>query len=397
MNKNNLAIIIILLSASSIFAQTQKYDIYSYTPPKGWESQNGSSAKVFTKIDKAKNSLGIIMLYPSINSSGDANDDFKYVWKQIVQDSFGAGANPEIETGESNGFKVVNGGELIKYEGIQALAMLTVLSGKGKVISILTITNEQSYANVTQSLIEGMVIDAKETAKVSTNSANSSSSLKINPNANTQTSIEGVWMTNERNTFGQTSSSSDITYRVFFKDGTSRSWLPNGGLLNYSPQNDSIGKGGKYTYSNGKGINYTTDNASSKETIALTSPTRMKIDDRIFYKCASVNNLTFEGSFTSVGDWKNTDFNIWQEGKKPILQFNKNGTFVDRGIFTGIFSRYNENLDRAGKGKYLVKDFTLQLQFDDGRVKELGFNLFLDAATIGNIVYFERTGLHKMR
>ena len=395
--KKLLIIAIIIFNVSFVFAQTQKYDIMTYTPPKGWTVQNGDNAKVFTKIDKAKNTLGIIMLYPSINSSGDANDDFKYVWKQIVQDSFGASANPEIETRGSNGYKLVNGGELIKYEGIQALAMLTVLSGKGKAISLLTITNEQSYVQFTQTMIEGMTIDAKETAKVSTGSVSSSSSLKINPNANTQTNIEGVWMTNARNTFGQTSFSSEITYRVFFKDGTSRSWLPNGGLLNYSPQNDSIGKGGKYTYSNGKGINYTTDNASSKETIALTSPTRMKIDDRIFYKCASVNNLTFEGSFTSVGDWQNTDFNIWQEGKKPIIQFNKNGTFVDRGIFTGIFSRYNENLDRAGKGKYLVKDFTLQLQFDDGRVKELGFNLFLDAATIGNIVYFERTGLNKMR
>jgi len=308
--KKLLILTIIIFNVSSAFAQTQKYDIMTYTPPKGWTVQNGDNAKVFTKIDKTKNTLGIIMLYPSINSSGDANDDFKYVWKQIVQDSFGASANPEIETRESNGFKLVNGGELIKYEGVKALAMLTVLSGKGKAISILTITNEQSYVQFTQTMIEGMTIDAKETAKVSTGSVSSSSSLKVNPNANTQTSIEGVWMTNARNTFGQTSFSSEITYRVFFKDGTSLNWLPNGGLLNYSPQNDSIGKGGKYTYSNGKGINYTTDNASSKETIALTSPTRMEIDDRIFYKCASVNNLTFEGSFTSVGDWQNTDFNI---------------------------------------------------------------------------------------
>jgi hypothetical protein len=166
--KKLLIITIIIFNVSFAFAQTQKYDIYSYTPPKGWESQNGDNAKVFTKIDKAKNTLGIIMLYPSIDSSGDANDDFKYVWKQIVQSSFGASANPETETGESNGFKFVNGGELIKYEGIQALAMLTVLSGKGKAISILTITNEQSYASVTQSLLESMSINVPDSPKQTT-------------------------------------------------------------------------------------------------------------------------------------------------------------------------------------------------------------------------------------
>jgi predicted secreted Zn-dependent protease len=88
--KKLLIIAIIIFNVSFVFAQTQKYDIMTYTPPKGWTVQNGDNAKVFTKIDKAKNTLGIIMLYPSINSSGDANDDFKYVWKQIVQDSFGA-------------------------------------------------------------------------------------------------------------------------------------------------------------------------------------------------------------------------------------------------------------------------------------------------------------------
>ncbi len=177
--KKLLIIAIIAFNATSIFAQTQKFDIMTFTPPNGWTVQNGDNAKVFTKIDKSKNTLGIIMLYPSINSSGNANDDFKYVWKQIVQGSFGASANPEMETGESNGFKVVNGGELIKYEGIQALAMLTVLSGKGKVISILTITNEQSYVQFTQTMIDGMTIDAKETAKVSPNSANKSESMSF--------------------------------------------------------------------------------------------------------------------------------------------------------------------------------------------------------------------------
>lgn len=177
--KKLLIITIIAFNAIIISAQTQKYDIMTYTPPKGWTAQNGDNAKVFTKIDKAKNTLGIIMLYPSINSSGDANDDFKYVWKQIVQDSFGASGKPETEIVENDGFKIVNGGELIKYEGIQALAMLTVLSGKGKVVSILTITNDESYVQSTQAMIEGMTIEAKETAKIPPSSPNSSESTSF--------------------------------------------------------------------------------------------------------------------------------------------------------------------------------------------------------------------------
>jgi hypothetical protein len=397
-----LTIAFIAINAMSIFAQTQKFDIMTYTPPKGWKAEANENAKIYTKIDKATNSLGIIMLYPSIDSSGDANDDFKYVWKQIVQNGFGASANPETETAQDKGFTVINGGELIKYEGIQALAMLTVLSGKGKVISILTITNEQSYASATENLLDSLTINATDSPKSATKqepitSTKQSSTLKINPNVNTQNSIEGVWMTSVPDTL-RTSFTQDIKYRVFFNDGRSLSSLPNGGLLNYSPQTDQSAGKGKYTYANGKGINQTTDNSSSRETLTLISPTRMKIDNRIFYKCASVNGLSLNGKITTVNDWKNTDFSNWDEGKKPILELSASGKFIDRGFFTTLmYSSNDPDFDKAGNGTYSIRDFTLSLQFADGRVKELGFNLFWDSKILSEIIYLERSGLQVIK
>ncbi len=149
-------IAIICFNAISIFAQTQKFDVMTYTPPKGWTLQKNDNAKVYSTMDKSTNKFCLIMLYPSIQSNGNAQDDFKYVWKQLVQDAFKASGNPEKETAELDGFTMIQGGELITYQGSQALAMVTILSGKGKVISLLSIMNDAGYSNDILAFLEGM-------------------------------------------------------------------------------------------------------------------------------------------------------------------------------------------------------------------------------------------------
>ncbi len=160
-----LVFTILLLTAFSTFAQTQKFDVMTYTPPKGWTLQKNDNAKVYSTMNKSTNKFCLIMLYPSIQSNGNAEDDFKYVWKQLVQDAFKASGNPEKETAELAGFTMIQGGELIDYEGTKALAMVTILSGKGRVISLISIMNDAGYTNDIQAFFEGMDVDIKETPK----------------------------------------------------------------------------------------------------------------------------------------------------------------------------------------------------------------------------------------
>jgi hypothetical protein len=178
--KKPFLFLFILLSSIPIFAQTQKFDVMTYTPPKGWTAGQNGSAKTFTTIDKPAGKFCLMMLHPSITNHGTPSQDFAYVWKTLVQETFNAGGNPEKETTEAEGFTIIQGGELIDYEGNKALALLTTVSGKGRVISLLSIFNDTKYTNDLQTFLGGIDIDIKETPqqKVTQNpSSNVSGSL----------------------------------------------------------------------------------------------------------------------------------------------------------------------------------------------------------------------------
>lgn len=157
--------IAILIVYNSTIAQTQKFDVMTFTPPKGWTAGQNGQAKTFTTIDKANGKFCIMMLYPSVTNHGTPSQDFTYVWKTLVQDSFNAGTNPEKETTQVDAFTMIQGGELIDYEGTKALALLTTVSGKGRVISLLSIMNDAKYSPDVQNFLGGMDIDIKETPK----------------------------------------------------------------------------------------------------------------------------------------------------------------------------------------------------------------------------------------
>jgi hypothetical protein len=177
---------VFILATATTFAQTQKFDVMTYTPPKGWTAAQNGSAKTFTTVDKAAGTFCVMMLHPSITNHGTPTQDFAYVWKTLVQDTFNAGGNPEKQTAEADGFTMISGGELIDYEGTKALALLTTLSGNGKVISLLSIMNDATYSDNVQSFLAGMDINIKETRVESSPVQNGNSGSK-------PTSIIGEW------------------------------------------------------------------------------------------------------------------------------------------------------------------------------------------------------------
>jgi hypothetical protein len=175
--KKIISILVIVFAAIPSFAQSQKFDVMTFTPPKGWTQAQNGNAKTFTTIDKASGKFCIMSLYPSITNHGTPTEDFAYVWKTLVQNTFKAGANPETQTIDSDGFTVISGGELIEFEGNKALAMLTTVSGKGKVISLLSLFNDAKYSSDVQSFLGAIDIDIKETAKPQPTTQSSGSSF----------------------------------------------------------------------------------------------------------------------------------------------------------------------------------------------------------------------------
>ncbi len=387
--------------AGNVIAQTQKFDVMTYTPPKGWTAGQNGQAKTFTIVDKSAGKFCMMFLYPSVANHGTPSQDFKYVWKTIVQEPFNAGGNPEKETTEADGFTIIQDGELIEFEGNKALALLTTVSGKGKVISLLSIFNDAKYATDVQKFLGGMDIDIKAETVVAVDSPKSSSSnSRLIGNG-----IAGVWVIyNKPYVF----SGLQWSWFVFFNNGKSLSNMPNGGFYNLSaasyydeqknlPEYWSVGN---YSFANGAGTNKKNNASNYLEKLKLVKPNQLSIDGTNYFKCVNVDGKKLEGSFTSFGNPNDPELKTLPIGSKPVITFTKDGKFADEGLFnTYLFDgATNPAAGKPGSGTYFLQDYSIVLKYTDGRIRQEAFSVpFSDNLDDASIIFISRSQINKMK
>jgi len=161
---NLLALMTIMQHA---IAQTETFDIATYTPPKEWKKDAGTGVVTYTNMNTTTGNFCILVMYESSASLGDAQKDFKIEWNDRVVNPHKAEGDPKTETQTSDdGWKVVSAAAPIKLEALDAYAILTVFSGFGKKFSIITILNDQSYINEIDDLMKNMKLDKNANATV---------------------------------------------------------------------------------------------------------------------------------------------------------------------------------------------------------------------------------------
>lgn len=107
-------------------AQTETFDIATYTPPKGWTKDTKESVVSYATINTTTGTFCLLAIYASTSSSGDAQKDFEKEWNYLVVTPYKATANPKTETAKSDGWLAVTGISLIKMQNNDAFAILTV-------------------------------------------------------------------------------------------------------------------------------------------------------------------------------------------------------------------------------------------------------------------------------
>jgi hypothetical protein len=367
--KKLLIITVIAFNALSIFAQTQKFDVMTYNAPKGWTQKDNGTAKMFSIVDKAAGKFCVMFLYPSVTNHGTPTQDFAFVWKTLVQDTFNSGGNPEKETTEADSFTMIQGGELVDYEGTKALAMLTTVSGKGRVISVLSIMNDAKYTDDIQAFLGAMDIDIKETPI----QAQSKPQAPAKPSGTkssgllTDSGIAGVW-TCYRSSVG--SSNLSWYYKVFFSDGRALSRVPRFGLYNFDAASEPNLFVDSYSFANGTGLI-----SSRREKLTLLKQNELDIDTHKYVRAASVSGRKLSGSFTSASSLDSQQLQNLRYGEKPVITLSKDGRFKDEGLFnTLLFDKgTNPNAAKPGDGNYELQDFSILLKYDDGRERQEAF------------------------
>ena len=155
-----LSSFIICLSFShAVVAQKESLGAVKYTPPKGWTKTQKENVVTFSEINQAAGTFCLITLYGANSSTGSPQTDFTGAWNNLVVKPWGGEANPETATENVAGWTMIGGGSRIDFQGNKALAFLNVVSGFGKVVSVLTILNADSYVPQMRAFLGGMEVD----------------------------------------------------------------------------------------------------------------------------------------------------------------------------------------------------------------------------------------------
>ncbi len=167
--KKLLVINLLFISVVTSFAQQQKFDLITFTPPNGWKNQNTESALQFTKEDAAKGTYCIITLMKAIPGSADAKGNFDAAWETVVKEMVKISVAPEMQpVSKEEGWEAQTGYAPFELDGTKGVALLVTSTGYEKMVNILVLTNTNEYETELTTFL-GSVILAKPTGKTPVN------------------------------------------------------------------------------------------------------------------------------------------------------------------------------------------------------------------------------------
>ncbi len=135
-----------LLTAMQTFAQSETYDMATFTPPKDWKRQEGELAVSFSKVNESNGKFCLIAVYPSRASSGEINDEFQNEWRDRVTKPLSTKAKPDVQkVAAPAGWEAVIGAAKVVADSGEMATLLTVYRGHGRVLSVLISLNDMSY------------------------------------------------------------------------------------------------------------------------------------------------------------------------------------------------------------------------------------------------------------
>ena len=140
----------------TMFCQTEKLGIVSYTAPKDWDKTRKENIVAFTEFNQATGKFCVITLHGATPGTGSPQGDFKREWNNLVVKTIKAEANPKTDEQVSDGWTVISSGSEAESEGGKFLAFLTVISGFERTISILAVFNDPAYVSQVDAFVSGI-------------------------------------------------------------------------------------------------------------------------------------------------------------------------------------------------------------------------------------------------
>lgn len=184
----------VLIPLSSAQAQVKgKLDVTTYQTPNGYTAADSSKiARSFVKRYSGSK-FSIITIYASTGSFGSSAADFSRRWKQLIGDIAAEKTLPKIEQTTAKNVKIATGAGAVKFQGVNAAAVLTTLTVNSRLITVSCVFNDEQGLKDYQAFIEGLDLDdALVNQTASSSAAPITSDVATAPSADLQ-KISGTW------------------------------------------------------------------------------------------------------------------------------------------------------------------------------------------------------------
>ncbi|MEK6697827.1 MAG: hypothetical protein AABZ10_02175 [Nitrospirota bacterium] len=239
------------------------------------------------------------------------------------------------------------------------------------------------------------------------------------------TGVAGVWMGFVTTVMGfnkpMSTGKPQPRWRVFLNNGVLLTQMPNDGLLALDLAARAANKNQdphwhEYTFAGSSGATRKAGTTVSWR-LDLLKPNELRMnaggpillpgafsnqmswtyENAVFYRCPRVDGLRLDGSWTTWYDPKDPQLESMAPGQRPIIHFRRDGHFVDDGVFSAFGTGRPGGVDNPGRGTYELRNYTLILRFDDGRVRNEAFTGLLgsDPATANEVIYIRKMAMKK--
>ncbi len=156
--KTAVSFFLLLFACSSFAQQNETFDLATYTTPKGWKKTSNTNDVISYAI--TNNQTGTycqIGIYRSTGSKGNLQADFDSEWQELIVKTYKPTAIPKlVPSASENGWDAQGGAAPFEFSGAQSVAMLVTMSGYGKCMSIVILTNTEDYQTEIEKFLESV-------------------------------------------------------------------------------------------------------------------------------------------------------------------------------------------------------------------------------------------------
>lgn len=148
---------LLLLCVGSFGQTSESFDIATFQSPKGWTKEAGQNALQIATADKTDGAYCLIFLYKSIPALADPDENFKAAWDTIVKEAVKVNDTAQmIPAANKEEWKALGGYSPFEKEGEKGVAVLVNISGYGKMVNVLILTNTQKYEPAMTAFLESI-------------------------------------------------------------------------------------------------------------------------------------------------------------------------------------------------------------------------------------------------